>query len=166
LSRVRVDNLRPNLYATHCLSGGRKLYDIRLENTDKPAHSFSDLEGQMLSFVCQQNSQAEFLHQLFSALLQASDNYVDEQTKFKDFARFSRQVCPSKVAEFSYRTRNITQQDTRFSEHFVDMSYRVDAAKAPNINDGELGERQRHMLSAAEASFGPLAGYLPHNLKR
>ncbi len=165
LARLEVDGLRPSLYAIHGLGGGRFAYDIRLENIGTDPTAFGDLQEQLITVTTKAGTQAEFLHQLFNQLLQASDAYVERNISFEGFARFDQRVCPSAVAEFSYRTRRITQQDERFSAHFSDMSYRVDAAKAPYINNGELGERQRSVLQAAESEFGALAGYLPLEIK-
>lgn len=162
LSRMRVDNLQPSLYATTELSGGRKVYDLNLELIGEPATTFNEFDNARVSLLCEQGTQSEFLHALFDALLNISDRHVDEVTTFENFARFSRSLCPIQIAQFSCQTRNIPQQDKRFGRHFQDMSYRVDAAKAPNINKGKLGDSQRDVLSLAEQNNGPLAGYLPH----
>lgn len=168
LGRIRVDNLQPRLCAETQLSNARVLYDITLENTAGPAHSFADLESKTISLMCEQSAnslgldRAEFLHALFDALLIMSDKYVDETIAFDNFRRFSRTICPTDIAGFSHQTRKPVSADERFGSHFQDMSYRVDAAKAPGINNGDLGFRQREVLAEIELRYGSLAGYLPH----
>lgn len=165
LSRVRVDNLSLSLYATNNISDGRILYDIDIVDVGVPATGFADMNGSRVCVLTEQDNVAEFLHELFNALLKHSNDYVDEHTHFDGFARFSKKICPNKVAHFSYQTRNIVQHDQRFEEHFDVMNYRVDAAKAPSLNSGALGELQRSILDRSVASDTQLAGYLPHGYK-
>ncbi len=161
LSRVRIDNMIATLEATAGITGGRALYDINIKSDGIKSTSFNDLDGARLTFLCQKGTRAEFLHEFFCALLKHSDESVDESTRFEGFARFSRSLCPEKIGNFSRRTRNITPDNDLFDDYFEDMSYRVDAAKAPPLNSGALGVKQRFTLDAARLSTAGLAGYLP-----
>ncbi len=172
LARIQVDNLQPRLCAETNLNNGRVLFDVMLDKTDAPAYSFADLGSTTISFLCGQEgseggvNSAEFLHAFFDALLTQSDQYVDEVIAFENFQRFSRKNCPTDIAKFSYQTRKPLVADERFGAYFQDMSYRVDAAKAPAINNGVLGRRQQKVLSDIEQKHGLLAGYLPHGYSK
>jgi hypothetical protein len=92
-----------------------------------------------------------------ATLIKHSDRFVEERVAFKGFHRFSHNLDVTKLAEFSYTTRNVKIKDSRFDAEFAGMSYRVDQSKAPYYNSGSLGRQQRKLL----AEFDSLGGYLP-----
>lgn len=118
---------------------------------------FNDLQGRPLYAVCDELSTDHVLHRILKTCLAESDRWVEEQVAFMGFARFSERVSPTALAKFSAKTRQVKVSDTRFHAEFSDMSYAVDSAKAPFLNSGELGRRQRVQL----ASFKNLQGHLP-----
>ncbi|MBL4672685.1 MAG: hypothetical protein JKX81_10545 [Arenicella sp.] len=134
--------------------GRKRLFELNV--VGKSSH-FLELAGSLISVICQHQDQRDFVHQLINALIARSDRFVDELVSFKGFTRFSHTLDPIALAKFSYKTRNIKAEDTRFDENFENMSYKVDASKAPFYNDGELGRQQRQLIS----SFSSLGGYLP-----
>lgn len=136
--------------------GDKRIVQVTLKSGQAHCH-FTELEGAVLTVVCEQPDDGDFLHQLMATLIKHSDRYVEETVSFKGFHRFSHTLDVLKLAEFSYQTRNVKVTDERFDSEFVNMSYRVDAAKAPEFNSGELGEQQRLML----APYDSLGGYLP-----
>jgi len=155
LRNVKIDGLTLQLNTILAL-GERSVVDISVQQCDESI-TFSELNGRSLTVVCEEPSISHFMHQLFNACLSCSDRYVEENTFFKGFARFSHDVSPQAIAEFSYLTRSVKAQDHRFDNLFKDMSYRVDSAKAPIINGGRLGQQQRLAL----ADYVELAGYQP-----
>jgi hypothetical protein len=134
--------------------GDKRLFELNI--VGKSSH-FLELAGSSISVVCQHQDQRDFVHQLINALIARSDRFVDESVSFKGFTRFSHALDPMKLAKFSHKTRNIKVDDARFDKNFKNMSYKVDASKAPFYNDGELGRQQRQLIS----SFSNLGGYLP-----
>ena len=138
-------------------------YQLRLtkgsNESNNKQEAFPELNNAIISFICKP-SENYFLHGFFAALQKASDEYISEIFAFDGFKRFSQQLSIKQAAEFSYQTRNIQHQDSRFTEHFKDMSYRVDEAKAPVINAGKLGVLQRQQIN----KFSGLLGYLPDGL--
>ncbi|MFT6098469.1 MAG: hypothetical protein ACJAYF_001011 [Arenicella sp.] len=134
--------------------GHKRLFELNV--VGKSSH-FLELAGSSISVICQHQDQRDFVHQLINALIARSDRFVDELFSFKGFRRFSHTLDPIKLAKFSYKTRNIKVEDARFDKNFENMSYKVDASKAPFYNDGELGRQQRQLIS----SFSDLGGYLP-----
>jgi hypothetical protein len=134
--------------------GHKWLFELNV--VGKSSH-FLELAGSSISVICQHKDQRDFVHQLINALIARSDRFVDELVSFKGFRRFSHTLDPVELANFSYKTRNIKVEDARFDKNFENMSYKVDASKAPFYNDGELGRQQRRLIS----SFSSLGGYLP-----
>lgn len=136
--------------------GNKRIIEVRLKSDEKQCH-FPELQEAVLTIVCEQVNGADFLHQFMAELIKCSDRFVEESISFKGFHRFSHAVDVQSLAEFSYQTRNVKVTDERFDNEFTDMSYRVDAAKAPQYNAGELGRQQRELL----AQYDSLGGYLP-----
>lgn len=136
--------------------GEKRIVEVALKPGSKHCH-FPELQDAVLTIVCEQADGHDFLHQLMATLIKHSDRFVEENVSFKGFYRFSHNLDVQKLAEFSYQTRNIKATDKRFNNEFTDMSYRVDAAKAPKYNDGELGRQQRALL----AQYDSIGGYMP-----
>ena len=152
---VRVDGNRLKLVRSVTL-GSKRIVEVALAANEAQCY-FSELEKAVITVICEDADGHDFLHQLMATLIKQSDRYVEESVAFKGFHRFSHNVDVLKLAEFSYQTRNVSVTDTRFNNEFKDMSYRVDAAKAPVFNVGELGRQQRQKL----AEYDVLGGYLP-----
>lgn len=155
LANVRVADNEFSLVRSLVL-GDKLIVDVALKPDQGPCH-FSELDDTVLTIVCEQQDASDFLHQLMATLIKHSDRFVEERVAFKGFHRFSHKVDVTKLAEFSYKTRNVEINDSRFDAEFADMSYRVDQSKAPFYNSGSLGQQQRALL----AEFDSLGGYLP-----
>lgn len=155
LQQVRVDGC-PLKVVSSQMVGAKLIVEVSLDDAQM-SENFPELRQANLTVVCEQGDGRDFLHQLCNALIHASDRFIEEQVGFNGFKRFSHNLCPEKLANFSYQTRNVALTDARFDTAFSDMSYRVDAAKAPIYNAGRLGKRQR----AAVNQYSELAGYHP-----
>ncbi len=140
--------------ANTAVLGGKRLFELQV--LGRSSH-FPELENSSITVVCEHLDKRDFLHQLIATLIARSDRYVEENIAFMDFKRFSHDLDPIELAKFSYQTRNVEISDSRFEKGFEDMSYKVDASKAPLYNDGELGQKQRLLV----ASYKNLGGYLP-----
>ena len=136
------------------LFAGKSVFELKILGHSE---HFPELQNESISVICEQPNDHDFLHQLITVLIAKSDRYVEENFSFKSFKRFSHDLDPIELAKFSYQTRNVKVTDKRFDKGFKDMSYKVDASKAPSYNGGELGRQQRQLVS----SFDDLGGYLP-----
>ena len=165
LPLIEVDGLKPVLKSKVELTGKKVVYEIELAGESNAIGAFPEFVQAVISFICADNTRNEFLHSLFSVLLSVSDQAVDETFRFNSFARFSRKICPMEVGRFSHSTRTVSVTDSReaalFAKEFEEMSYRVDSAKAPLMNRGALGLKQRETLQTIEESCGAITGYLP-----
>ncbi len=157
LAQVRIDGQELRVVASQMV-GSRQVFEVTLLNSGEPSH-FPELSGGALTVVCEHGDGGDFLHQLCRTLIHASDRFIEENVSFDGFKRFSHELCPEKLGDFSSQTRNVAVTDARFDTAFKDMSYRVDAAKAPRYNNGILGQQQR----SAVDGYSELAGYLPHD---
>ena len=117
---------------------------------------FPELLNTRIALVCEQRSESEFLHELMSKLVTMSDLYVEQHFSYQKFTRFSRELCPKKIASFSYETRNIKSDNQYFNDSFKDMSYQVDQSKTPSFSGGKLGLKQRKLLVNGKVTGGHL----------
>ena len=146
LSCIRLERLT-------ALDGDRCVIDLKISSEKDNVH-FPEFDKQRISILCDAFNESTFLHELMNALIKCSDRYVEENFLFDGFARFSQTVCPQKIADFSYQTRKIEFKDPRFNGHFREMSYDVDASKAPFYGSGKLGEKQRHTIEKTKVTGG------------
>lgn len=130
---------------------------ITQPNDEAQAH-FPELVNRRITLFCEAFNESFFAHQLMDELIKTSDRHIEENFTFDGFARFSQKIHPEKIAKFSYQTRNIKHKDGRFHQHFSQMSYDVDASKAPTYASGLLGEKQRTKI----AKGGVRAGHFPN----
>jgi len=157
VKQIHFSSLSVQLDKITTLNNGSCLIEATLASTTIPDKHFTELTDKKISFLIEDQSQQRFLHGLMSELIRCSDSYIEENFTYDGFARFSQNVNPIKIAEFSYKTRNIDNIDKRFENYFKDMSYRVDSSKAPNYASGELGEKQRTAVIKNQVS----AGHMP-----
>ncbi|RBP53366.1 hypothetical protein [Arenicella xantha] len=155
LSRVSIDGCQIELSEIAAISSAYVLSIILVSGS--PTSHFNDLMGRQITFVCQNLELDHVLHSVFNACLAESDRWLEEHLRFLGFARFSQNLSPIAIAEFSSRTRRVRATNKEFVDEFSDMSYQVDSAKAPRFNLGELGKKQRCVVD----SFTGLQGYLP-----
>ena len=146
LSCIRLEKLT-------ALDGDRCVVDLKISSEKDNVH-FPEFDKQRISILCDGFNESTFLHELMNALIKCSDRFVEENFLFDGFARFSQTVCPQKIADFSYQTRKIEFKDPRFNGHFREMSYDVDASKAPFYGSGKLGEQQRNTIEKAKVTGG------------
>jgi len=147
---IQLDSIIP-------ITNDKSLVELVIKPSEEGVH-FPEFIDCGVSIVCRDFNESEFMYELMNELIKISERYVEEQLTFDGFARFSQKVCPKRVAEFSYQTRNLQNIDPRFHQHFRQMSYDVDSSKAPTFSSGILGEKQRQIIEKNNVS----AGYLPN----
>jgi len=139
---------------------GQTLVDIIFTCADDHQSSdFTELHGVECTLILKQDSENELLFKMIDALIELSNNYVEEHFTFNGFARFSRQHCIQSVGEFSINTRLIDKSKLNeqgkklISEH----NCSVDASRAPAV----LLDQQKHRLAPHFAGIDLLEGFLP-----
>jgi len=160
LESVKLKSFEMQLDSVRLLNEEKALIELSVTALKQHVH-FPELNDQRIAFICDDFNESVFLHELMNELIKRSDRYIEEHFTFDGFARFSHKVCPKQLAEFSYQTRNIKHKDPRFHQHFRQMSYDVDASKAPFYAGGALGEKQRDMIERKKVA----GGYLPNEIE-
>ena len=155
LRSINVDSLAFKLEQIVNLDEQQTVVSLILQTQEQTDTLFPELlQKTRITLVCNKRSTNEFLHELVAKLISMSNAHVEEHFNYQGFARFSRQLCPIKIAKFSYETRNIKSDDSRFKSSFKDMSYAVDFDKTPNLSSGELGEKQRALIEKGNVRGG------------
>ena len=154
---IKLKSFDLKLDSVKAFNDQKHLFELSISSTKQKVH-FPELVGKSIAIICDEFNESVFLHELVNALIKQSDRYIEEHFTFDGFARFSQKVSPQKLAEFSYQTRNIKDKDPRFHKHFRQMSYEVDASKAPFYAHGALGEKQRQAIIKKSVT----GGYLPN----
>lgn len=154
LPLINVGTLSFELEKVLTLNEQQMVISLKTQTLGPLEMLFPELLNTRISLICNKRTQSEFLHELMSKLVAMSDLYVEENFRYQDFTRFSRELCPIKIANFSCETRNIQDNDKRFKGSFKDMSYAVDEAKTPNFACGKLGIRQRELIENGNVRGG------------
>ena len=118
LQQVRVDGCPLKMVSSQIV-GVKLIVEVALDDAQMSGH-FPELSDNTLIVVCEHDDGRDFLHQLCNTLIQASDRFIEEQIGFNGFKRFSHSLCPEKLANFSYQTRNVAVTDARFDAAFSD----------------------------------------------
>ena len=120
-----------------------------------------ELINKTLTLLVHELTANAVLHELMTQLVQLSNRYVEENFKFKQFARFSRSVSIDAIANTSILTRsNVAKEASEsFKTVFKNSNYETDITRVPSIHDSALGCALRNRLK----SFGSLQGILPKN---
>jgi hypothetical protein len=153
LDLVRFDGRFVECVDVEECRNGMALVDLELRGE---AVNMPEILGRF-SVLVRDFSENEFLYSLMEELLRLNDRYVDEQFKYLDFPRFSRQQSIEQIGEMSILLRNQDLSGTDFDKTFFDMNYEVDATRVPKLGEGALADKIRENLR----SFGVLDGQLP-----
>lgn len=113
-----------------------------------------------MTIVLREFSEAALVHEIMVALIQRSDRLVDEQFRYRGFARFSQSIDPVRLTQLSIATRAQDMPDEQFEIVRVAMNYDTDTRRVPSLGAGKLADRNRHALQQE----GELGGHMPVEL--
>jgi len=112
-----------------------------------------------LTVVVRGWDQASVLHATMNALIQHSDSLIDEEFRYRGFARFSKNLQPSRIAQLSIATRTRALPHHEFDRVRKAVNFSVDAQRVPSLGAGMLAARNRLQLELE----GTLGGHMPHD---
>ena len=123
------------------------------------AHERYRYDQLVLTMAMRAWDQATLLHEIMNALIQHSDRYIDEQFRYRGFARFSQQLSPQLLTQLSIATRTRGLPHKAFEPVRKRINFEVDTKRTPSLGDGKLAEKNRRLLDR----YGPLGGHMPHD---
>ena len=99
------------------------------------------------------------MHALVNLLINKSNRHVEENFKYKGYARFSWDNDVRKISSISLTTRNLHKkpQHQEFVARWENVKKQTDKTRVPFITEGKLSSRIEQQLSR----HAPLEGYLP-----
>lgn len=115
-------------------------------------------QHQSLTLLLHQLDSNHLYHQLIGACLQLSNQHVEQNFYYKDFARFSREHSVEAIASLSASLRQ-QHRDTEFYTRFKQSNYDTDLTRIPKLDNSEYSDRLRQQIK----QHLPLAGILPIN---
>jgi hypothetical protein len=110
-----------------------------------------------MTIVLGELNQVTLVHELMNALIQRSDRLVDEQFRYRGFARFSQALDPARLTQLSVVTRTAGLPDEQFDLVRTSLNYDTDTRRVPSIGAGMLAQKNRHVLRQ-EVGLG---GHMP-----
>jgi hypothetical protein len=119
-----------------------------------PRYGFEQVALTVTMLKCEQSV---LLHEIMNALIQHSDRLVDEQFRYRGFARFSQRISPWRVAQLSIATRTRGLPHHEFEPVRKRVNFETDEKRVPSLGAGKLADKNRHILKME----GRLDGHMP-----
>jgi hypothetical protein len=113
-----------------------------------------------MTIVLREFSEASLAHEIMNALIQHSNRLVEEQFRYRGFARFSQNLDPARLTQLSILTRANNLPDEQFELVRASLNYDTDTRRVPSLGTGMLVNRNRQALRQE----GRLGGHLPLEL--
>ena len=95
-------------------------------------------------------------YQLMEALIARSDRHVDENFRYRGFARFSQNNDIEAMANLSLALRRSTERH-QFLQQLEQANYQTDLTRVPRLDDSPYGKKVRSQID----KYQPLDGILP-----
>jgi hypothetical protein len=156
LQDVRFDGRNIRLDEVAIRRNGNLVIDLVLAGAAPPRLRSGD-EQLTMTIVLRECSEASLVHEMMNALIRHSDRLVDEQFRYRGFARFSQNVDPARLAQLSVVTRSVGLPDEQFELVRTALNYDTDTRRVPSLGAGKLADRNRHAL----LQEGELGGHMP-----
>lgn len=106
----------------------------------------SGFEQLPMTIVLREFSAASLVHEIMNALIKRSDRPVDEQFRYRGFARFSQNVDPARLTQLPVVTRTKGLPNAQFELIRTALDYDTDTRRVPSLGTGMLAHRNRHAL--------------------
>ncbi|MCS0609355.1 hypothetical protein NX773_14385 [Massilia solisilvae] len=146
---IRIDDV-----AIH--RNGNLVVDLAFAESSSP-RARQGFDHLPMTIVLHELTQASVVHEIMDALIRHSDRLVDEQFRYRGFARFSRDIDPVRLAQMSVSTRNASLRDEQFERVRTALNYDTDTRRVPSLGAGMLAHRNRQAL-LQESGLG---GHMP-----
>jgi hypothetical protein len=156
LQGVRFDGREIKVDDVAIRRNGNLIVDLVFAEASSPRVRFG-FEQLPMTIVLREFSEASLVHEIMNALIQRSDRLVDEQFRYRGFARFSQNVDPARLMQLSVVTRTEGLPDEQFELVRTALNYDTDTRRVPSLGAGMLAHRNRHALRHE----GELGGHMP-----
>ena len=156
LQGVRFDGREIRIDDVAIRRNGNIIVDLAFAEASSPRVR-PGFEQLPMTIVMRELSEASLVHEIVNALIQRSDRLVDEQFRYRGFARFSQNVDPARLTQLSIVTRTGGLPDEQFELVRAALNYDTDTRRVPSLGAGMLAHRNFHALRRE----GQLGGHMP-----
>lgn len=113
------------------------LYQVQLTCHDCQLNEFNNAR---VSFLVKNTSTNQFLHGLIDALIKISNEFVSENFRYNDLARFSKHISVEKIGELSIKLRshNALNLCSLGKQHANQLNFEIDSGRAPQGCNSEI----------------------------
>ncbi|GAA63123.1 hypothetical protein P20311_0900 [Pseudoalteromonas sp. BSi20311] len=130
ITRLVFADAPVTLMSHQSIATGEQLYTVKLNCEDCQLSEFNHTQ---LSFLASDSSPNSFLHSFINALVNTSNEYVNEHFKYQGFARFSKHVRAERVGELSVSMRSPSSVSlcSMGKQEANQLNFEIDSARAP-----------------------------------
>jgi predicted nucleic-acid-binding Zn-ribbon protein len=114
----------------HMIAAEQHLYTLELKCSNC---QLSEFNNKKIAFLTTDSSVNSFLHGLITALINVSNEYVNEQLKYQGFARFSKHINVEKIGTLSVAMRSSSAIGlcSLGKQHANKLNFEIDSGRAP-----------------------------------
>jgi len=118
------------LKSQNMITAEQYLYTVEFLCQDS---QLSEFNQKTIAFLTSDQTANSFLHALIAALVNASNEYVNEQFKYQGFARFSKHVAAEKIGDLSVAMRSPSALGlcSLGKQHANQLNFEIDSGRAP-----------------------------------
>lgn len=158
LERLEFDSQKLTLINFQECFSNITLLEIEIGDSNLIESDMPELLGSHLTITLEGFSEDTLFLSIIKALIQKSNEHVEENFTYREFKRFSSNVSISDIGDISIALRNkdnITKSQ-HFLRSFKETNYQVDATRVPKIKNGMVMK-----LKDLMDIHGELSGHLP-----
>lgn len=156
LENVRYDHAKLSLAEINQIAADKWLVKVALQPSEKT--NLPEIYTRQLHMLIERLDMNEIYYALMAELLALSNRHIDENFKYKNAVRFSRNNSIIAVANLSTITRKKPQDVADdFDEGFTELNYETDKTRVPTLYTGKLAQK----INAKLEQFDFLTGILP-----
>jgi len=158
LEHLRYDSASFHLKNLQAHGDEKHIVDISIQsgcNTSLP-----ELQSQTITLVLASLDINELYYELMNAMINLSDQHLDENFTYRHYRRFSRRYSIAALGELSkhVRRRSWSWPNSDFEAQFTDANYQTDLSRVPRLGEGLNARKIRSQL----AYFDIPEGILPN----
>jgi len=130
ISRIVFADSTVELTSHQVINEQQHLYTVKLHCDNAQLNEFNN---KTIAFLTTGSSTNHFLHGFITALVNTSNDYVNEQFKYQGFARFSKSVAVESIGKLSIAMRSPNTVDlcSMGKQEANQLNFEIDSGRAP-----------------------------------
>ncbi|TDF35498.1 hypothetical protein EYS14_18950 [Alteromonadaceae bacterium M269] len=156
LDKLKYDAASFQLLHVEQRYNGQWLIDIEIQPNSET--QLPELANAQITLQLDQLTTNELYFDIMDKLLDLSRRHVEENFRYRGFARFSRHNNVALIGKLSSITRKLESErrEDEFSRTFSEANYETDQTRVPKLTEGPLADKLRKQLSQLNIADGIL----------